>query len=112
VQANGELPLSPENLAIMQESLWKVANDSNGTATHQFVGLPIQVAGKTGTAEAPPGNSHAWFVGYAPANQPEIAIAVILEHGGEGSAVSAPFFRRIVELYYGITPVTPFPWQG
>jgi penicillin-binding protein 2 len=112
VQANGELPLSPENLAIMQESLWKVANDSNGTATHQFVGLPIQVAGKTGTAEAPPGNSHAWFVGYAPANQPEIAIAVILEHGGEGSAVSAPLFRRIVELYYDITPVTPFPWQS
>ncbi|MAU01237.1 MAG: hypothetical protein CL608_29180 [Anaerolineaceae bacterium] len=112
VQANGELPLSPQDLAILQESLWKVANDSNGTATHQFVGLPIQIAGKTGTAEAPPGNSHAWFVGYAPANQPEIAIAVILEHGGEGSAVSAPLFRRIVELYYDITPVTPFPWQG
>jgi penicillin-binding protein 2 len=111
VQINGELPLSPQNLAIMQESLWKVANDPSGTATHQFVGLPIQVAGKTGTAEAPPGNSHAWFVGYAPANQPEIAIAVILEHGGEGSAVSAPLFRRIVELYYDITPVTPFPWQ-
>ena len=112
VQANGNLPLSPENLSILQESLWKVANDSNGTATHQFVGLPLQVAGKTGTAEAPPGNSHAWFVGYAPANQPEIAIAVILEHGGEGSAVSAPLFRRIVELYYDITPVTPFPWEG
>ncbi len=112
VQINGELPLSPENLAIMQESLWKVANDANGTATHQFIGLPLQVAGKTGTAEAPPGNSHAWFVGYAPANQPEIAIAVILEHGGEGSAVSAPLFRRLVELYYDITPVTPFPWQN
>lgn len=111
VQANGELPLSPENLAILQESLWKVANDGNGTATHQFVGLPLQVAGKTGTAEAPPGDSHAWFVGYAPADRPEIAIAVILEHGGEGSAVSAPLFRRIVELYYDITPITPFPWQ-
>ena len=111
VQISGELPLSPQNLAIMQESLWKVANDPNGTATHQFVGLPIQVAGKTGTAEAPPRDSHAWFAGYAPANQPEIAIAVILEHGGEGSAVSAPLFRRIVELYYNITPITPFPWQ-
>lgn len=112
VQANGELPLSPENLAILQNSLWKVANDPSGTATHRFVGLPLQVAGKTGTAEAPPGDSHAWFVGYAPADQPEIAIAIILEHGGEGSAVSAPLFRRLVELYYDITPVTPFPWQG
>ena len=111
VQINGELPLSAQDLAIIQESLWKVANDSNGTAVGIFEGLPFQVAGKTGTAEAPPRNSHAWFAGYAPANQPEIAIAVILEHGGEGSAVSAPLFRRIVELYYDITPVTPFPWQ-
>ncbi|MCP4415771.1 MAG: hypothetical protein GY805_04065 [Chloroflexi bacterium] len=110
-QVNGELPISPQNLTIIQESLWKVANDRNGTALGVFDGLPFQVAGKTGTAEAPPNNSHAWFAGYAPANQPEIAIAVILEHGGEGSAVSAPLFRRIVELYYGITPVTPFPWQ-
>lgn len=122
VQINSELPLSDSHLTIIQESLWKVANDPNGTATHQFVGLPLQVAGKTGTAEAPPGNSHAWFIGYAPAapyttldgrtvNEPEIAIAIILEHGGEGSAVSAPLFRRLVELYYGITPLTPLPWQ-
>ena len=111
VQINGELPLSAENIAIIQESLWKVANDRNGTAVDKFVGLPLQVAGKTGTAEAPPRNSHAWFAGYAPANQPEIAIAVIVEHGGEGSAVSAPIFRRIVELYYDITPISPYPWQ-
>lgn len=111
VQVNGELPISPENLAIMQDSLWKVANDGFGTAIGVFDGLPFQVAGKTGTAEAPPNASHAWFAGYAPANQPEIAIAVIVEHGGEGSAVAAPVFRRVVELYYGITPVTPFPWQ-
>ncbi len=122
VQVSGELPLSPQNLAIIQDSLWKVTNDSNGTATHQFGGLPLQVAGKTGTAEAPPRSSHAWFIGYAPAapyttvdgrfvNGPEIAIAVIVEHGGDGSAVSAPIFRHIVELYYGITPITLFPWQ-
>jgi hypothetical protein len=35
---------------------------------------------------------------------------VMIEHAGEGSAVAAPIFRRIVELYYGITPLTPFPW--
>jgi len=78
------------------------------------------VAGKTGTAEAPPGQPHAWFVGYAPAEpftapdgryieSPELAIAVVLEHAGEGSVVAAPLFRRVVELYYGIEP-TPFPW--
>ncbi|MCP4427636.1 MAG: hypothetical protein GY803_24395 [Chloroflexi bacterium] len=110
----GELPVAQENLAAIQNSLWRVANDATwGTATDRFVGLPITVAGKTGTAEAPPNASHAWFAGYAPAGEgaePEIAIVVMIEHAGEGSAVAAPIFRRIVELYYGITPLTPFPW--
>lgn len=120
-QINGELPLSADLLAVLRESLWKVANDNAGTATHRFVDLPFQVAGKTGTAEAPPNNSHAWFGGYAPAapyttqdgrtvNDPEIAVVVMIENAGEGSEVAAPIFRRIVELYYGVKPVWPFPW--
>ncbi len=117
---NGVLPLSAEQLAVVRESLWNVTHAGNGTATHRFVDMPVPVAGKTGTAEAPPGLPHAWFVGYAPAEPyttpdgrlvetPELAIAVVLEHAGEGSDVAAPLFRRVVELYYGIEP-TPFPW--
>ncbi|MCB9419450.1 MAG: hypothetical protein H6667_06585 [Ardenticatenaceae bacterium] len=113
-QIRGELPLTQDNLAVIQNSLYRVANDQNlGTAAYQFVGLPITVAGKTGTAEAPPGASHAWFVGYAPAGagvEPEIAVVVMIEHAGEGSEVAAPIFRRIIELYYGITPLTRLPW--
>jgi penicillin-binding protein 2 len=116
VQIRGELPLAQDNLAAIQNSLYRVANDENlGTAAYQFVGLPITVAGKTGTAEAPPGASHAWFAGYAPAGagvEPEIAIVVMIEHAGEGSEVAAPIFRRIIELYYGITPLTRLPWAG
>lgn len=119
---NGNIPLSPEQIAIVRESLWNVTHAANGTATHRFQGMPVPVAGKTGTAEAPPGLPHAWFVGYAPAEPyttpdgrlvevPELAIAVVLEHAGEGSDVAAPLFRRVVELYYGIEP-TPFPWGG
>jgi penicillin-binding protein 2 len=108
--------LSSDNLAAIQNSLWRVANDQNlGTAAYQFVGLPITVAGKTGTAEAPPGASHAWFAGYAPAGagvESEIAIVVMIEHAGEGSEVAAPIFRRVIELYYGITPLTRLPWAG
>ena len=118
---NGVLPLSTEQLAVVRESMWNVTHAGNGTATHRFVDMPVPVAGKTGTAEAPPGLPHAWFVGYAPAEPyttpdgrlvetPELAIAVVLEHAGEGSDVAAPLFRRVVELYYGIDP-TPFPWQ-
>ncbi len=122
VTENGRIPLSDEQIAVINDSLWNVANGPWGTATDRFEGLPLQVAGKTGTAEAPPNNSHAWFAGYAPAapytqadgtviTEPEIAIAVIVENGGEGSVVSAPLFRRIVELYYGIEP-TPYHWSG
>ncbi len=119
---NGALPLSPEQLAIIRESLWNVTHAGNGTATHRFENFAVPVAGKTGTAEAPPGLPHAWFVGYAPAEPfttpdgravegPELAIAVVLENAGEGSDVAAPLFRRVVELYYGLE-VTPFPWGG
>lgn len=123
VQINGDLPINANDLATIQSSLWRVTNDINGTAADRMVGLPLQVAGKTGTAEAPPDLPHSWFGGYAPAgpytkadgtavNSPEIAIVVIMENAGEGSEVAAPIFRRIVELYYGIQPITPYPWGG
>jgi penicillin-binding protein 2 len=121
VEAIGTLPLSPEHLEAIQEGLWRAANTPSGTATHQFQQLPVPVAGKTGTAETAR-RPHAWFAGYAPAapytrsdgtvlEEPEIAVVVIMEHAGEGSAVAAPIFRRIVELYYDVSPVTPYPWQ-
>jgi penicillin-binding protein 2 len=120
-EAQGEVPVSDENLAVIQESLFAVANSAAGTASHQFVRLPVPVAGKTGTAETVIDDSHAWFAGYAPAapytlndgsviEEPEIAIVVMIENSGEGSDVAAPIFRRVVEHYYGINPVTPFPW--
>lgn len=121
-RALGQLPYTAADLAALQQALWEVANNENmGTAAFQFVGLPIQTAGKTGTAEAPPRPPHAWYGGYAPAapyttpeghiiSEPEIAVVVMIENAGEGSAVAAPIFRRIIELYYGIMPVTPYPW--
>lgn len=121
VKAQGELAISAENLDVIRDSLWNVANSGAGTAAHRFIGLDVKVAGKTGTAEDPPRLSHAWFVGYAPAapytladgsvvEEPEIAIVVMVENAGEGSEVSAPIFRRIVELYYGLSPIADYPW--
>lgn len=121
IQVNGDLPISPENLASLQQALYDVTHSGRGTATFIFEGFSVPTAGKTGTAEDPPRNSHAWYAGYAPAapytksdgtlvNEPEIAVVVIVENGGQGSEVAAPIVRQIFEAYYGITPLTPLPW--
>jgi penicillin-binding protein 2 len=100
--AVAQLPISADNLAVIQDSLYKVTSASYGTAYQAFVGLEVPVAGKTGTAESGQQAPHAWFVGYAPADDPEIAIAVLVEHTGEGSTFAAPLFRKVVEAYFGI----------
>jgi penicillin-binding protein 2 len=121
VEESGKIPLSAEHLEALRGALREVATQSYGTASHRFLGLPVPVAGKTGTAEAPPNLPHSWFGGYAPAEpytladgtvltEPEIAVLVMIEHAGEGSTYAAPLFRRIVELYYDIEPVAPFHW--
>ncbi len=117
----GTLPLAADQLDVLRGALWDVTHAGSGTASHRFGNFAVPVAGKTGTAEAPPGLPHAWFVGYAPAepftapdgravDAPELAIAIVLEHTGEGSEAAAPLFRRVVEAYYGIE-ATAFPWQ-
>lgn len=121
-EEQGQLPLSPENLQVIRDSLRRVTASSSGTAAFQFEGFPVPVAGKTGTAETVVDASHAWFVGYAPAEpytkadgttieEPEIAVVVMIENSGEGSEVAAPVFRRIIELYYGIEPLRPYAWE-
>lgn len=56
----------------------------------------LAIAGKTGTAQNPHGDAHSWFVGFAPAQRPVLAIAVLVEHGGFGSAVAAPLARDLL----------------
>ncbi|MDX1663123.1 MAG: penicillin-binding transpeptidase domain-containing protein, partial [Candidatus Promineifilaceae bacterium] len=120
VRESGSLPYTQAHLEAVQEALWNVANVGYGTATRRFVGLPVPVAGKTGTAETPPALPHAWFVGYAPAApytlpdgsvavEPQIAVVTMIEKAGEGSSYAAPLFRRIIELYFEVEPA-PFWW--
>ena len=77
-----------------------------GTAATAFAGFPIAVAGKTGTAETGAASTHAWFAGYAPFDNPEVAVMVFIENGGEGGGVAAPLARKILEAYFRI-PQTP-----
>ncbi len=109
-EAMGQLPISAENLAIVQAAMRGVTTRPLGTATHRFQGLGVAVAGKTGTAEQPIEGElpHSWFAGYFPADDPEIAMVVMVENAGEGSTVAAPLFRQVVEGYYG-WELTPLP---
>jgi penicillin-binding protein 2 len=97
-----QLPISAANLAVIQDSLYKVTSASYGTAFRAFEGLEVPVAGKTGTAESGQQKPHAWFAGYAPADNAEIAIAVVVEYSGEGAVYAAPLLRKVVEAYYEI----------
>ncbi|MEE8390515.1 MAG: penicillin-binding transpeptidase domain-containing protein [Anaerolineae bacterium] len=112
-QAVGTLPISPEHLAVIQNALLGVTTKAIGTAVHRFYGLGIPVAGKTGTAEAggPDAEPHSWFTAYAPADNPEIAIAAIIENAGEGSTEAAPLVRQVIEAYYGLA-LSPLPPQA
>ena len=82
------LEISDEAYQAYSEGMWKVANEEKGTAydTFGFQGYEIQVCAKTGTSEHDPSKSdHGAIVVYAPADNPEIAIAVYAEQGGHGS---------------------------
>ncbi|MBT3320836.1 MAG: hypothetical protein HN392_00970 [Anaerolineae bacterium] len=107
-EALSTLPLSPEYLQILQDSMISVIEDRRGTANFRLRGYNIPTAAKTGTAESGDGLPHAWFAGYTMAEEntglPDIAIAVILENAGEGSDYAAPAFRRIAEAYYFGSP--------
>jgi peptidoglycan glycosyltransferase len=91
--------MAPATAAIINGFMRSVVTSGTGTAA-QIPG--IIVAGKTGTAEAPPGHPHAWFIAFAPAEAPRYAISVIIEHGGDdnsettGGRVAAPVAAEVL----------------
>lgn len=104
------------------ESMVEVVHGKRGTARHIGTDLPFQFAGKTGTAQvfgiaqdakydaellAKKLHDHALFVAFAPAVDPEIAIAVVVENGGSGSATAAPIARKLIDVYFGIETDEP-----
>ncbi len=102
-EEKGRLPHSPENLQKIREALHDVTQPG-GTAYSAFSGSALSVAGKTGTAENSTGVPHSWFAGYVPAENPQLAIVIIVEQGGEGSETAAPIFRQIAESYFSPPP--------
>lgn len=82
---------------IVKEGMFLVVNGS-GTATH--IKMPdIMISGKTGTAQNPHGKDHAFFIGFAPSDNPKIAVAVVVENIGFGGTHAAPIAQKIIEAY-------------
>ncbi len=89
-----------QELKLIKSGLEKVSKDG-GTAWPFFT-FPLSTAGKTGTAEYgdPKNKTHAWYTSYAPADDPKIALTVLIEGGGEGSSVAAPVAKEIYRWYF------------
>lgn len=122
----GKLGFKQEHIDVVKEGMRRVCNEKDGTAfgSYDANGVfhskwpltnpdgedAIIVAGKTGTAEfgqqddgGGPRDSHAWFTCYAPADDPEIAIAVVIEAGGEGSTFAVPVADATLRAYFELT---------
>ncbi len=110
----GRANVSEKTLQIVQEALRGAVNDPHGTG-YTCALKEVKVAGKTGTAQVIklPENfkkgdmnrvplkfrDHAWFVAYAPFEDPKIAVAVLVEHGGFGASAAAPIAKKVIEQY-------------
>jgi len=100
---------SEEAIDFLQDALRLVI--TRGTGRSAFRDFPVPVSGKTGTAETGrrdprtgerDQDSHSWFVGYAPANDPQYMVVVLIEHGGGGGAIAAPAARQILAEIFDV----------
>jgi len=91
-----ELPIAKETFALIKDGMVGVVQRGTGT----LASVPgVAVAGKTGTAQNPHGKDHAWFIAFAPVENPTIALAVLVENAGFGGAISAPIARELIKYY-------------
>jgi penicillin-binding protein 2 len=123
-------PLMMKPVDIGTDEQWSVVHDgmigavSGGTAYAAGIGAKYKIAGKTGTAQviaikqnekyhekdvAERNRDHAWFIAYAPAEDPTIAISVLVENGGFGAAAAAPIARKVLDAYLLGAEAVPEP---
>ncbi len=110
-----QVGVAARHLDLIRRSLVDVVQDEDGTAFRARNEEGVRVAGKTGTAQVVSrkgrseesssawylDRSHGWFAGFAPAEDPQVAFAVLVEHGGSGGASAAPIATWVMEQYLG-----------
>lgn len=117
------LKLNPDHMALVNRAMVAVTQPG-GTAAQAGAGAPYAIAGKTGTAQVigikqgekyieskiqERHRDHAWFIAFAPAEKPAIAMAVLVENGGHGSSTAAPIARKVLDYYLLGKIPTPLP---
>ena len=95
--------VSAATFDIIRKCMYRVVHGAYGTGRRAAI-EGVEVAGKSGTAQASNRNDDAWFVAFAPYENPTISVAVVVEGGGGGGAVAAPIARQVMEAYFGINP--------
>ncbi|MBX7145064.1 MAG: penicillin-binding protein 2 [Oligoflexia bacterium] len=114
-EEQGRLDVEKRILDTVREGLVAVVNDPRGTGHRAQIAerKDIVVAGKTGTAQVVSLNlsgshehlnDHAWFAGYAPADDPKIVVVALVENGGHGGSAAAPVVSRVMAQYFGVKP--------
>ena len=96
--------LNPQVFGYVMDQLLEEVVRSGTGASIWGRGINFPVAGKTGTAQVQGKDPHAWFIAFAPADHPRVAVVVLKENAGEGAYVAAPIARRILE---GALPLVP-----
>ena len=100
--SGSNLNINPEYVEAVRKGMRGVTSDDAGTASYYFRGFNIEIAGKTGSASIDTeGHANAWFVGFAPYDNPEIAVAVYVKNGQKGG-YTAPIAREIFAQYFGM----------
>jgi penicillin-binding protein 2 len=111
-----DLGWKPENAAFVRHALWGVVNDFGTAGVARLPG--IDVGGKTGTAQVAQMKGervksedlpydlrdHAWFVAFAPVEDPQIAVVAMIEHGGHGGSAAAPIVKAVMQEYFRQSP--------
>ena len=104
------LPLDELEMSVLRQGLEDVVMGAEGTAAGAFAGFPLDqfpVAGKTGTAQiGETADNRAWFVSYAPADDPQYVVAVYLNYAGHGGESAAPIAREIFEGIFNLDAST------